>query len=48
MQQIKDYSDWPTTPQIYVEGKLIGGCDIILDLKSSGNLYSIVRSKSNM
>ena len=44
MQQIKDYSDWPTTPQIYVEGKLIGGCDIIEQLYKSGKLKEILKS----
>ena len=43
MQQIKEYSDWPTTPQIYVEGKLIGGCDIIEQLAESGKLKDILK-----
>ena len=44
MQQIKEYSDWPTTPQLYVEGKLIGGCDIIEQLSESGKLKDILKA----
>ena len=43
MQQIKEYSDWPTTPQIYVEGKLIGGCDILEQLAESGKLKEALK-----
>ena len=39
---IKDYSSWPTTPQLYVNGKLIGGCDIIEELAQSGQLKDIL------
>ncbi len=39
---IKEYSNWPTTPQLYVDGKLIGGCDIIEELDSNGELNSIL------
>lgn len=35
---IKDYSQWPTIPQLYIDGKFVGGCDIVKDLKSSGEL----------
>jgi monothiol glutaredoxin len=35
---IKEYGNWPTIPQLYVDGKLIGGCDIILDLDAKGEL----------
>ena len=37
-QAIKDYSDWPTIPQLYVNGEFIGGCDIITELYQSGEL----------
>ena len=40
------YSNWPTFPQVYVEGELIGGCDIVMELYDSGELLSIV-SKCN-
>jgi len=36
------YSDWPTFPQLFVNGELIGGCDIISDLYDSGELRRIV------
>jgi len=37
-QGIKDFSNWPTIPQLYVDGKFIGGCDIITEMKNSGEL----------
>ncbi|XP_065878214.1 monothiol glutaredoxin-S17 [Euphorbia lathyris] len=39
-QGLKAYSNWPTFPQLYHKGELIGGCDIILEMKSSGELKS--------
>ena len=39
---IKEYSNWPTTPQLYVDGKLIGGCDIVEALDSNDELESIL------
>jgi monothiol glutaredoxin len=39
---LKAYSNWPTFPQLYVKGELIGGCDIALDLYESGELQEIV------
>ncbi|OUS34931.1 monothiol glutaredoxin, Grx4 family [Rhodobacterales bacterium 56_14_T64] len=35
---IKDYSDWPTIPQLYVKGEFVGGCDIIVEMTLSGEL----------
>jgi monothiol glutaredoxin len=35
---LKDYSDWPTFPQLYVKGELLGGCDIIVQMYESGEL----------
>ena len=35
-QGIKDYSDWPTIPQLYVKGEFVGGCDIITEMTLSG------------
>lgn len=32
---IKEYSDWPTIPQVYVDGEFVGGCDIVINSKSS-------------
>ena len=37
-QGIKDYSDWPTIPQLYIGGEFIGGFDIMLDLHKSGEI----------
>lgn len=37
-QGIKDYSDWPTIPQLYVKGEFIGGCDIITEMALSAEL----------
>lgn len=35
---IKDYSDWPTIPQLYIKGEFVGGCDIIVEMTLSGEL----------
>tara|TARA_R110002096_G_scaffold139147_5_gene293297 strand:+ start:6863 stop:7228 length:366 start_codon:yes stop_codon:yes gene_type:complete len=40
-QGIKDYSDWPTIPQLYVKGEFVGGCDIITDMMLSGELDTL-------
>jgi monothiol glutaredoxin len=37
-QGIKDYSDWPTIPQVYVNGEFIGGSDILIEMYNSGEL----------
>jgi monothiol glutaredoxin len=37
-QDIKDYSDWPTIPQLYVKGEFVGGCDIITEMLQNGEL----------
>ena len=37
-QGIKDYSNWPTIPQLYVKGEFVGGCDIIREMFQSGEL----------
>lgn len=41
-QGIKDYSDWPTIPQLYVRGEFIGGCDIVTQLYESGELQTVL------
>ena len=40
-QGIKDYSDWPTVPQLYVKGEFIGGCDIVTEMALSGELDTL-------
>ncbi len=42
---IKAYSDWPTIPQLYVDGNFVGGCDIVKDLNASGELQSLLGVK---
>lgn len=41
-QGIKEFSDWPTIPQLYVNGEFIGGCDIITELHQSGELKDLL------
>jgi monothiol glutaredoxin len=44
-QGIKDYSDWPTIPQLYVKGEFIGGCDIVTEMMLSGELDTLLEAK---
>ena len=44
-QGIKDFSDWPTIPQLYVKGEFIGGCDIVKDMFEKGELKKILEEK---
>ena len=39
---LKVYSNWPTFPQLYVNGELIGGCDIVVDMYKSGELQTLL------
>jgi len=41
-QGIKDYSDWPTIPQLYVGGEFVGGCDIVSEMYESGELKTLL------
>lgn len=41
-QGLKEYSNWPTFPQLYVGGKLVGGCDIVTSLNESGELDTVL------
>ena len=41
---IKVYSDWPTIPQLYIDGEFIGGCDIVTELHTSGELGGMLGS----
>jgi monothiol glutaredoxin len=45
-QGIKDYSDWPTVPQLYVKGEFVGGCDIITEMMLSGELDTLFSENS--
>ena len=42
--KLSEYSNWPTIPQLFVKGELIGGCDIVMELDSKGELESILKS----
>ncbi len=44
-QGIKDFSDWPTIPQLYVKGEFVGGCDIITEMTLSGELDALFDQK---
>ncbi|RJE79821.1 Grx4 family monothiol glutaredoxin [Paracoccus sp. JM45] len=44
-QGIKDFSDWPTIPQLYVDGEFVGGCDIITEMTLSGELDQLFAQK---
>lgn len=43
-QGIKDYSQWPTIPQVYIDGEFIGGCDITRELYEKGELEKLVKA----
>jgi monothiol glutaredoxin len=44
-QGIKDYSNWPTIPQLFVKGEFIGGCDIVTEMFQSGELKQLFTEK---
>ncbi|MER5173763.1 Grx4 family monothiol glutaredoxin [Thioclava kandeliae] len=44
-QGIKDFSDWPTIPQLYVKGEFVGGCDIVTEMTLSGELDQLFADK---
>ncbi len=44
-QGIKDFSSWPTIPQLYVKGEFVGGCDIIREMFESGELKDLMQTK---
>jgi monothiol glutaredoxin len=44
-QGVKDFSNWPTIPQLYVQGEFIGGCDIAKEMFQSGELQSLMKEK---
>ena len=43
---IKEYSDWPTIPQLYIKGEFIGGCDIIKEMFEKGDLQTKLKEKN--
>jgi len=42
---IKQYSDWPTIPQLYVKGEFVGGCDIVREMHEAGELAELLSNK---
>jgi len=44
-QGIKEFSNWPTVPQLYVKGEFVGGCDIIREMFQTGELQSFMKDK---
>ncbi|WP_265563911.1 Grx4 family monothiol glutaredoxin [Sphingomicrobium arenosum] len=45
-QGIKDYSDWPTIPQLYIDGEFVGGSDIMMEMYESGELKEMLGDKA--
>ena len=45
-QGIKEYSEWPTIPQLYMKKEFIGGCDIVKEMYESGELIKVLENKS--
>ncbi len=44
-QGVKDYSDWPTVPQLYVKGEFVGGSDIMMEMFQAGELQQMLEEK---
>ncbi len=44
-QGIKDYTQWPTIPQLYIQGEFVGGCDIVRELYQTGELEKMAKEK---
>ena len=44
-QGIKEFSNWPTIPQLYVKGEFVGGCDIVREMFQTGELQELLKSK---
>ena len=44
---IKEFSDWPTIPQVYVKGEFVGGCDIVKEMYENGELQKTLKLKGN-
>mgnify|MGYP002717976611 CR=1 FL=1 len=42
---IKQFSNWPTVPQLYVKGEFVGGCDIVMEMFQAGELQSMLKEK---
>ena len=42
---IKEFSDWPTIPQVYIKGEFVGGCDIVKEMYENGELKKVLEDK---
>lgn len=42
---IKEYSDWPTIPQLYIDKEFVGGCDILVSMHQNGDLAKVLEEK---
>ncbi len=47
-EELKAYSSWPTYPQLYINGELVGGCDIIIDLYNKGELQTMLTNTDSV
>ncbi|WP_455480001.1 Grx4 family monothiol glutaredoxin [Bartonella sp. B23] len=45
-QGIKDYSNWPTIPQLYIKGEFVGGCDIVKEMFQNNELHGLLKEKN--
>ena len=45
-QGVKEYSDWPTIPQLYIKSEFVGGCDIVKEMVEKGELKEMLKNKS--
>ena len=45
-QGIKDFTQWPTIPQVYIKGEFVGGCDILREMYESGELVELLKEKN--
>jgi monothiol glutaredoxin len=45
-QGIKDYTGWPTIPQLYITGDFVGGCDIVKEMHANGELQNLLKEKN--
>ena len=43
-EELKEFSDWPTIPQLYVDGEFVGGCDIVREMDATGELADLLAS----
>lgn len=47
-QGIKDFTNWPTIPQIFIAGEFVGGCDILLQMHQSGDLIDVLHKNAGI